>query len=160
MDRRVIGSCGKAHGLRGEVAVYTEVPEVFVAGTSLELSGGAVVTVVATRPHQNHLLVAFQQISDRSAAESLRNLELSIDARDLPPLEKDEFWASDLVGREVRDQHGNRLGHVSDVVGSVAQDRLIVTTPGETVAVPFVPEIVTEVASDHVVVDPPDGLFP
>ena len=41
-----------------------------------------------------------------------------------------------------------------------AQDRLVVTlTDGVTAYVPFVKRIVPVVADDHVVVDPPSGLF-
>ena len=119
----------------------------------------ATLTVTAARPHQNHLLVSFAEIPDRSAAEPLRNLELTIDAADRPPLEADEYWASDLVGREVRDVAGKRLGEVTDVRGSEVQDRLVVTTPDGPVEVPFVAEIVTDVTDDHLVVDPPAGLF-
>lgn len=111
------------------------------------------------RPHKNHLLVLFDEVGDRTAAESLRNVDLSIAAADRPPLDEDEFWASDLIGLEVRDNAGNPLGEVSDVVSSAVQDRLVVTTPDGSVEVPFVPDIVTTVAEDHVVVDPPEGLL-
>jgi len=41
-----------------------------------------------------------------------------------------------------------------------AQDRLVLTlTDGVTAYVPFVKRLVPVVADDHVVVDPPPGLF-
>lgn len=140
--------------------MYTETPEAFRAGTTLTAPDGRRLTVAAARPHKDHLLVLFEEIGDRTAAEPLRNMELWIEAADRPPLEQDEFWASDLIGREVRNSSGHRLGEVTNVLGSTVQDRLVVTTPNGVAEIPFVVDIVTEVFDDYLIVDPPEGLLP
>lgn len=157
-SRILVGSCGKPHGIRGEVAVYTDVPDVFVAGCVLHSDRGPL-TVTAARPHKGHLIVAFEEVSDRTAAEGLRNLELSIEAGDRPELGEDEFWVSSLIGRQAQDRSGSQLGIVSGVVTTEAQDRLVVDTGHSQVEVPFVPELVPDVLDTHVVIDPPVGLF-
>ncbi|MGI9648131.1 MAG: ribosome maturation factor RimM, partial [Acidimicrobiia bacterium] len=126
-ERILVGSCGKAHGIRGEVAVYTDVPEVFVAGCLLHSERGEL-TVTAARPHKGHLIAAFEEVSDRTAAEGLRNLELLIESGDRPELGKDEFWVSSLVGLQAQDRSGSQLGIVSGVVTTESQDRLVVDT--------------------------------
>ena len=155
----VVGSCGKAHGIRGEVAVYTEVPDAFVPNAALTTPDGRVLTVSTVRPHKGHLIVAFAEIGDRNGAEGLRNAELSMEEGLRPDLGDDEFWVSDLVGLQVQDRNGSQLGIVADVITTRAQDRLVVDTGHSRVEVPFVPELVPEVLETHVVVDPPDGLF-
>jgi 16S rRNA processing protein RimM len=155
----VVGSCGKAHGIRGEVALYTDVPDVFVPDARLTTPDGGGLTVSAVRPHKGHLIVAFAEIGDRNGAEGLRNTELSIDAELRPDLDEHEFWVSDLVGLQVQDRSGAQLGIIANVVTAEAQDRLVVDTGHSQVEVPFVPELVPEVLETHVVVDPPDGLF-
>ena len=155
----IVGSCGKAHGIRGEVAVYTEMPDVFVPDTRLTTPDGGGLTVVAVRPHKRHLIVAFAEIGDRNAAERLRNIDLSIDAELRPDLNEDEFWVSDLVGLQVQDRDGAQLGIIGSVVTSEAQDRLVIDTGHGQVEVPFVPELVPDVLETHIVVDPPEGLF-
>ena len=157
-DRVPVGSCGKAHGIRGEIAVYTDVPDVYLAGRRLHSERGDL-TVTTARPHKGHLIVAFEEISDRSAAEGLRNLELVIDSDQRPELNEEEFWVSSLVGLQAQDRGGSQLGIISEVVTTEAQDRLVVDTGHGQVEVPFVPELVPEVLETHVVVDPPEGLF-
>jgi 16S rRNA processing protein RimM len=77
-----------------------------------------------------------------------------------PQAEDDAFYEEDLVGLEVRDTSGEKVGTVSGLEIGPAQDRLVVTlTDGVTAYVPFVKRIVPVVADDHVVVDPPPGLF-
>lgn len=155
----VVGSCGKAHGIRGEVAVYTDMPDVLVPGVELTTSTGSVLTIAAVRPHKGHLIVAFEEITDRNGADGVRNVELSIEVQLIPELGEDEFWVSSLVGLQVQDRDGSQLGIITSVVTTEAQDRLVVDTGYDQVEVPFVPELVPEVLETHVVVDPPAGLF-
>lgn len=155
----IVGSCGKAHGLRGEVAVYSEVPDVLVVGTELTTDRGGTLTVSTVRPHKGHLVVGFAEVVDRTTAEAMRNLQLTLDDTLAPELGEDEFWANSLVGLPVQDTDGSQLGIVAGVVTTTAQDRLIVDTGHNRVEVPFVPELVPEVLETHIVVDPPEGLF-
>ncbi len=153
-----VGSCGKAHGIRGEIAVYTDVPDVFQPGAEVQ-TGGGVLTISSVRSHKGHLIVAFQEVADRNGAEALRNVELSIDSHALPDLNENEFWVSHLAGMPVQGSDGSQLGIVADVVTTDFQDRLVVDTGHSQVEVPFVPELVPEVLETHIVVDPPEGLF-
>ena len=155
----IVGSCGKAHGLRGEVAVYSEVPDVVVVGTELTTERGGTLTVSTVRPHKGHLVVGFAQVVDRTTAEAMRNLQLTLDDTRAPELGDDEFWTSSLVGLQVQHSDGSQLGIIARVVTTAAQDRLVVDTGHSQVEVPFVPELVPEVHETHIVVDPPDGLF-
>ena len=60
----------------------------------------------------------------------------------------------------MRDPGGTVLGAVTGLELGAAQDRLVLRlTDGVVAYVPFVEQIVTEVADDHVVVDAPPGLF-
>jgi 16S rRNA processing protein RimM len=158
-DSIVVGSCGRAHGIRGEVAVFTEVPDVFTPGTEILTGAGGVLTVSVVRPHKDHLLVGFEEVPDRTSAEAMRNLELLIEADRRPALASDEFWVSDLVGLQAQDPSGAQLGIVASVITAETQDRLVIDTGHDRVEVPFVPELVPEVLETHIVVDPPEGLF-
>jgi 16S rRNA processing protein RimM len=155
----IVGSCGKAHGLRGEVAVYSEVPEVFVSGAELLTDRGGALTVSTVRAHKGHLVVGFAEVADRTTAEAMRNLQLTLDDTHAPELPDDEYWASSLVGLQVQHPDGSQLGIVAGVVTTGAQDRLIVDTGHSQIEVPFVTELVPEVLETHIVVDPPEGLF-
>ena len=82
----VVGRIGRPHGIRGEVSVEPRTDEPdrrFVAGAVLATEAprgpaptGAqrprALTVKASRWHQDRLLVTFEELADRTAAEAAR----------------------------------------------------------------------------------------
>lgn len=98
-DEVLVARIGKPHGLRGEVTVqvHTDVPhERFVVGAAFgtDPDRGAL-TVRAARVHNGIQLLAFEEASDRTAAEALRGTRLFA----APDEEDDEgFYEDDLVG--------------------------------------------------------------
>ena len=171
----VVGRIGKPHGVRGEVTVdvRTDEPERrFVAGAVLRAEpprGSATalsaVTVTGARWHQTTLLVTFEEIGDRNAAEAARGLVLhaTIPA-DESPEDPDEFYDHQLVGLAAYDLDGTALGEVSGLVHGGAQDLLTIRTPdGRDTLVPFVKALVPEVdlvARRVVVADRPGLVTP
>jgi 16S rRNA processing protein RimM len=164
----VIGRIGKAHGIKGEVTVEvrTDDPEGrFAPAAVLATDRPELPTLVIerSRPHSGRMLVLFEGIPDRNAAELLRGTLLSVDADDDPEIDDpDEFYDHQLVGLAAVTVDGVAIGAVSDVVHLPASVLLVVTTPeGREVLVPFVAEIVPEVdlVGGRVVVDPPPGLI-
>ena len=162
-----VGRVGRAHGVRGEVAVEvrTDEPERrFAAGTMLRPDPGVgALTVTAARWHQGRLLVTFAEVTDRTAAQVLQGALLlaEIDPSEVPA-DPDEFYDHQLVGLEVRTVGGEPVGAVTDVAHLPGQDLLAVRRPdGTEVLVPFVKALVPEVdlAGRRVWVDPPPGLL-
>ena len=168
----VVGRIGKPHGLRGEVTVdvRTDEPERrFEAGSTLRAEpppGSATslrrVTVTASRWHQSVLLVTFEELTDRTVAESARGIVLhaSILAGESPE-DPDEFYDHQLVDLAAYDVDGTPLGTVAGLVHGGAQDLLrIATADGREALVPFVKALVPEVdlAGGRVVVADRPGL--
>jgi 16S rRNA processing protein RimM len=171
----VVGRVGKPHGIRGEVTldVRTDEPERrFAPGTTLraEAPAGAdrrpaTLTVARARWHQSTLLVAFEEIEDRNAAEAVRGTVLHATlGRDETPEDPDEYYDHQLVGLAVVDLDGTALGEVKAVVHGSAQDLLTVrTADGRDALVPFVSALVPEVdlaAGRLVVADRPGLVSP
>ncbi|EWM16388.1 ribosome maturation factor RimM [Kutzneria sp. 744] len=169
-DVRVVGRVVKPHGIRGElvVDVHTDSPEErFTPGAVLATrardGASGTVTIAAVRPHTGRLLVTFQDVAGRDAAEALRGLLLLVDAAELTPSDDpEEFYDHELEGLEVVDVRGDRIGVVAEVLHTAASELLAVRRDdGSEVLVPFVTEIVptVDVAAGRVVVDPPEGLL-
>ena len=168
-DDVVVARIGKPHGLRGEVTVqlHTDDPESrFAVGTVLATQatpGSGVpraLTIRSTRVHQGTWLLGFEDIPDRTGAESLRGTRLVAPAQASD--EGDGWYEDELVGLTVVDHSGTRLGEVTGLEISPAQDLLVVRLDTGTEAyLPFVEAIVPEVDVEggRVVVDPPDGLL-
>jgi len=171
----VVGRIGKPHGIRGEVTidVRTDEPDRrFAPGTTLraEAPAGAdrrpaSLTVARARWHQSTLLVTFEELADRNAAEAARGtvLHATIGPDDMPE-DPDEYYDHQLVGLDVVDLDGTHLGRVKALVHGSAQDLLTVRTPdGRDTLVPFVSALVPEVDLDAgriVVADRPGLVTP
>lgn len=172
----VVGRVGRPHGIRGDVTieVRTDVPQRrFAVGAVLGREGGGdPLTVAAVHWHSGRLLIRFDGVEDRSAAEALRDVLLTIDLAEAgSPVDDDEdaesdagdtWWDRDLVGLEAVTTAGSSLGRVTDVIHAPAGDLLAVGRPdGGEHLVPFVREIVPTVdpAAGRIVVDPPPGLL-
>ncbi|MEU3310602.1 ribosome maturation factor RimM [Nocardiopsis sp. NPDC055551] len=165
--RLVVGRIGRAHGIRGDVAVEvrTDDPEArFVEGAVLNTDPGSVgpLTIASIRRHSGKLLVRFKGMADRDAAEALRGTALLVDSEDIAPLDDpDEFHDHELIGLTAVATDGTTIGTVDDVL-HYAQDVLVITAEaGHEVLVPFVAPIVPEVdvTAGRITLDPPPGLL-
>jgi 16S rRNA processing protein RimM len=168
----LVGRIGKPHGIRGDVTVdvRTDEPERrFAVGSVLRAepprgsaSGLRTLTVESARWHTSTLLVTFEEIADRDAAEGARGILLHASiAADETPEDPDEFYDHQLVGLAAYDVSGAALGEVTGLVHGGAQDLLAVRTPdGRDTLVPFVKALVPEVdvAGGRVVIADRPGL--
>lgn len=140
----------------------TDHPETrFARGARLLLTDGSILTVARFEATDRSPIVTFEEVRDRTAAESHRGTELYIRAADRRALDDDEFWPDELVGMQALTPEGVRIGDVLEVEPGVGQDRLVVDTPGGTIRVPFVSALILEVdrAARRIVADLPPGFM-
>ena len=174
----VVGRIGKPHGIRGELSVEPRTDEPdrrFAVGTVLvtETPRGSAphgpgrpssLTVESVRWHQDRLLVRFEEVPDRTAAEAARGLVLAADVpTDEAPEDPEEFYDHQLVGLRVETTEGAVVGEVASIQHGAGQDLVVVTTPGGDVLVPFVNALVPTVdvpGGRLVVADRPGLLTP
>jgi 16S rRNA processing protein RimM len=161
----LIGRIVKAHGIRGEVVVHplSDVPGRFDVGTEVVV-GDTPRPIVGSRPHQGRLLVAFEGVADRSAAERLRGAAIRGAPVDLA--DSETYFAHELVGMAVRHVDGRALGIVSALIElpeAAGYDLLEVAHDDATWLLPAAEEFVEVVEEEDgtlvLVVDPPDGLI-
>lgn len=166
----VIAIIGKAHGMRGEVALVlrTDQPEERLRpGTDFRVESAAgprTLSVVGTRTQQGRWYARFEEIADRTDAESLRGVELAmeVDADEEAQEDPEAWYPSQLKGLTVRHVQGHDLGTVHGIEHYPAQDLLIVRTPDRRrVQLPLVAELVPDIDLEAgiVLADPPGGLF-
>ncbi|HRY43929.1 MAG TPA: ribosome maturation factor RimM [Thermoanaerobaculia bacterium] len=167
-DLVVVGRLARPHGLRGEmsVEVLSDFPERFAPGLVLvaaapsgESRGELVVSTV--RPAGERLLIGFQGIETRTAAEALRGLDVAVPAGREMPRPEGFVYHFDLEGCRAVDRTGRELGVVTDLQEVGGRDLLSIRTPAGERDVPFVEPIVVsvDVARKLVVLDPPPGLL-
>ena len=168
-----VGRVRRAHGIRGEVVIesLTDEPDaIFAAGRRVfagtragELSAGAPeMRIVRASPFKGGLIVAFEGITTRSAAESWRDRYLLVPEDEVTPPSDDEVFIHDLVGMRVVRVSGADVGEVTQVFelpqGLVME---VARVEGKSVLVPFNDQTVTDVdsAARIIRIDPIEGLL-
>lgn len=146
----VVGVIGRAHGVRGEVAVElrTDEPERrFATGKVLLEEGGTrQFTVRSARNHSGRLLVRFAELVDRAGAEAVRGMLLTAAVEpDEQPEAPGEFYDRHLIGMRATTPEGAEVGTVRSVLHLPAQDILEIETAAGPRLVPFVEALVPEV---------------
>ncbi|MDE2133440.1 MAG: 16S rRNA processing protein RimM [Alphaproteobacteria bacterium] len=138
-----------AHGLKGEVRVktFTATPETLGAYGPLHTGDGRVLSVASARAGKDgEAVVAFEEIADRNAAETLKGVELFVARGALPPAQSGEFYHADLVGLAAEDALGRRIGRVAAVHNYGASDVLVIARDGgDEVLIAFTRENVPEI---------------
>jgi 16S rRNA processing protein RimM len=168
----IVGRLRKAHGIRGEIGVesLTDTPAaVFAVGRSILVGttegdpdpAGRHLTVRRARPQgDGSIIISFDEISDRSEAESWRGRYLLAPASELEPPAEGEVYVHELPGMRVVLPDGETLGVVSDVFDLPQGLALEVSRDAGSVVLPFHEEFVQSVdrSGRTIVVTPPEGL--
>ncbi|WEH15039.1 ribosome maturation factor RimM [Streptomyces sp. VNUA24] len=164
----VVARIGRAHGIKGEVTVEvrTDEPELRLGPGAVLLTDPAStgpLTIETGRVHSGRLLLRFEGVRDRNAAEALRNTLLiaEVDPEELPE-EEDEYYDHQLMDLDVVTRDGVQVGRITEISHLPSQDLFIVERPdGSEVMIPFVESIVTEIdlTEQRAVIDPPPGLI-
>lgn len=152
-----------------KLELFTDNPEIrFAPGSSFTLQVpedspwfGKTITIRELKWFSEQPVGFFDEVTDRTAAESIVKAILWIDQVEAEKLvELDAWYGHQLTGLSVlRDEV--EIGTVREVQHFPAQDILVVKTPRGDVLVPFVSAIVPEVdvAGGFIRVTPPLGLF-
>jgi 16S rRNA processing protein RimM len=148
-----VGRITRAHGVKGEVAVLplSQVEGRFDPGSRL-LAGPEhrALTVADVRPHRSRLLVTFEELPDRGAAEAVAGSYLFVRTADVPAPPEGEYWPHQLVGCTVVTDRGDRLGEVREVVQGQANDIWVaVGDDGREVLIPALRDVVVGVDVDR-----------
>jgi 16S rRNA processing protein RimM len=135
-----IGRVGRPHGVDGAFVVdqASEDPAWFEVGAELVADG------------EPARVVVMRQVGGRRHAIKLdravvRGAELAVRRDLLPELPADTHYVADLVGMNVLDEHGTRVGVVRDVLPGPANDVLELDTG---VLLPLVEDCVRDVDVD------------
>jgi 16S rRNA processing protein RimM len=118
-----VGTIVSPHGVRGEmnVRLQTDDPE--------------------------HLLtvIRLQGVSTPETVDRLRGMPLRMRGSDARPLAANEYFLYQVIGLEAFDEAGVRLGRVTDLIETGANDVLVVTPDeGADLLLPSHPDVILE----------------
>jgi 16S rRNA processing protein RimM len=165
--RLEIGGVARAHGIRGEIVVFTHDPDSDTLGKVESIYvGGVERKITQARDTQRGWLIKLDGITTRNDAEALQGKVVEVD-RDMLDLDDDDVLLDDLIGCEVRLADGTPWGTVYAVDPGAFQDLLVIHAPATPPAtgtverlLPMVDHYVLAIDIDagFITVDPPEGL--
>ena len=140
-----MGRVAGAYGVRGwlKVAPGGGVRETLAAAAEWWIAGRAW-TVNEARVHGATVVAKLGGLESREQAQALRGEAVQVRREALPPVEEGHYYLDDLVGLEVVNEQGERLGVVQRMFSNGAQD--VMEVAGErTHLLPWVPSVVRQV---------------
>jgi 16S rRNA processing protein RimM len=155
-----IGLVRSAHGVKGAVRVelLTDFPDRFAPGHEVDVAGRRL-RVTRSSEQEDHLLVTFDGIDDRNAAEQLIGAYLTVPLDEARALPADHFYHFQLVGLKVFDSRtSSELGQVAEVLTYPANDVLRVTDGDHELLIPMVRSVVQSItpSAGRITVDLPE----
>ncbi len=139
-----LGIVGKAHGLNGAFFVSQrdeELPDELKTiriGTSKDKASSY--KVKSIRWQNDRPVLHCEEVKSRTEAEALTHMKIFADRDDLE-IDEDEYFWSDVIGKQILDPNGKPFGEITDMVNYGASDiAIVVDEDGRTAEIPFVAE--------------------
>lgn len=100
--------------------------------------------VETVKVHNALLVVKLVGVDDRDAAFACKGMQVAVPRDLLPPADANEYYWSDLIGLEVKNQQAVELGKIMDVFATGANDVIVVKGERERL-IPFIGQVILEV---------------
>jgi 16S rRNA processing protein RimM len=141
-----VGKIRRPHGVHGDVVLelLTDFPERLRPNAKIYLGEKHIPMVLAsTRPHGKGLILGINGIKTPEDAGKYRNWLVYVSAKGLPALGKGEYYFHELLGMNVIDETGNRLGELTSILETGANDVYVVTgDSGIEILLPAIAEVI------------------
>lgn len=167
MDNKLeIGKIVNTHGLRGEVKVtvwmdspedFEDIKNVYVKKRREEEK----FTVKNIKYQKNNLIVKFSELNDINTAEQYKNCVLYAERDELGELPEGVYYIADLIGLEVYNEDGEKIGVLADVFNTGANDIYDVKREGKkNLLLPAIDDVLleTDIEGGRIVVHVMEGL--
>jgi len=162
-----IGKCLKPHGLQGHIKIFieSEYPNIIENDNVLQLitldKRELSLKIKHIKMLSNYTCVKFDGINSPEEAEFLKGASIYKKRSELPELDEDNHYLSDLIGLDVFDSSAGLIGRLESLISSPANDIAVVRGDFGEVLIPWVKEIVKHIdlTLNKIEVDLPEGML-
>ena len=147
----IMGRVAAAQGLQGWIKVqpYTAEPGTLADYRTWwlgnEQQGWRELDVLQSNLHGRTVIAQLMGCHDRTTAEKYRGLMIAVPRSRLPKGKEDEYYWSDLIGLEVVNVAGERLGKVGNLQDTGANQVLCVAGGDGEILIPFIESAIKQV---------------
>jgi 16S rRNA processing protein RimM len=144
-----VGKIRRPHGVAGDllVEIYTDFPERLQA-KSIVYSGEKhfPMTIKRQRHHNDGILLTFDGFNTPEQAGRFRNQILYIKTEEAAELPDGAYFYHQLLGLSVKDETGESLGEVSEILQTGANDVYVIKNDaGRELLLPAISEVILDV---------------
>jgi 16S rRNA processing protein RimM len=164
----IIGEITGTHGVRGEISVFPLTDDIARFQNLKECiltdkAGNVIreVNCIGVKYAKNRPVLKLKEISDMDAAALLKGKNLCVTRQNAVALPENTYFICDIVGCVVFDVNNTRLGEITDVITTGANDVYVVKRTGKKdLLFPAIRKVVksVDIAGKAVVVELPEGL--
>ncbi len=161
-----LGDIVATHGVAGwlRLKLFNPRSRTIYSTGEVELARGdsrLTLRVDEAKPHKGLALLKLRGVDDMDAAQDLVGCRVSVRRDAMAPLSGSEYYYQEVVGFEVRDAKGDRIGTITRVWPTQGGDLLVVAAPDKEHLIPAVKEFVRyiDVVRRTVTIDAPEGLL-
>lgn len=146
-----IGIITTTHGIHGEVKVFPTTDDINRFSDLQEVyldTGKDLITleIEGIKFFKNTAILKFKGFDNMNDIEKYRGKDLLVSRENAVKLEKDEYFIYDLIDSEVFTDEGTKLGILSEIMTSAANDVYIVkTSEGKEILLPSIKECILDV---------------
>ncbi len=162
-----VGKIIDTHGIKGQVKVhsYSGNADSLVAARSVMLKSPAGTlrefAVKGFNANSGRFIITLADLDDINLAIPHVGSEICLKRCQLPELDADEYYWSDLIGLQVVTEDGTPLGSIADIFETGSNDVYVVRGGEREYLIPAIAEVIKSIdpASGKVVITPLDGLL-
>lgn len=150
-----VGVISSTHGIRGEVKVFptTDDANRFKELKTLYLDTGKELKpmeIEDVKFFKQMVILKFKDIDNINDVEKYRGKDLLIDRENAVKLNEDEYFICDLIDSEVFTDEGNKLGILTEIMTTAANDVYVVKTPeGKEILIPSIKECILNIDPEN-----------
>lgn len=150
-ERLQVGIISSTHGVHGEVKVFPTTDDVnrFKKLKEVILESGKetkVLEIAGVKFFKQFAILKFKGIDTLNDVEKYRGASLYVTRANAVKLKKDEYFIADLMGLCVKDEDGQEIGVLKEVLETGANDVYIINLKnGRELLLPAIKQCVLEV---------------
>jgi 16S rRNA processing protein RimM len=153
-----VGKIINTHGIKGEVKVQSTTDDLsrFKKLKSAYIDNNEV-KIVGCKLQPGKVILKIDGIDSIEEASKLKNKFIEVKREDAIKLPKDSYYAVDIIGCEVFEETGNKLGTIDDIIYTGSNDVYWIKGEKE-ILIPALKTIITEINIDNkkVIIKPLD----
>ncbi|HHU74169.1 MAG TPA: ribosome maturation factor RimM [Clostridiales bacterium] len=146
-----VGVITTTHGVRGEVKVYPTTDDInrFNDLEKVYLDTGREyipLEIEGVKYFKQLVILKFKGIDNINDIEKYRGKDLLVSRDQAIPLEEGEYFIYDLIDSEVYTEDGNKLGILTEIMTTAANDVYVVKTPqNKEILLPSIKECILDI---------------